>query len=571
MLYLNIMTEVAGYVPPEAIAEGNKVQPKLEPPVSVALPKSPQEQPRQVAVSSGTKSQAETAATPVAERHFDEVGYERLANNLGRLAKEGKTLSAQEQERLLAELDAGKDVLTASLTVDDDYSSRDRFSRTMALLEYLKRESSFRPAHNFAKSFMSQHLQLIDERISNTKDIERFMYGVTSVASMLDMDAFGENKPFADFVNKHFGRWLGLGAETENKRMEAVNRIFKDCFDEQAEKMISAVLSLSRDPSEYRRPLTGRFISSLAELNIGTMRGGEKKRDKLQKAFFQQYGLDQNVLMEAWQATAKRPDQDEGRPLYEVMRLNLEAITELEYQRPGISGVLSSEFGIKDFGRYPVDLLVKQYDERDNTALPFGIILNPVSDWNGAFYHDAKLFEPLAQQLGERCAVRVIESGSKEDAVMKLLKLRRKYGRKSAFGLIGGHGTQGTINLGEGYLVIKDLTEAYLKPPVFLGRKAAGAARGNYWAQRTVRPQSIARYIFEDNAPVALQSCSTGKISGIGQRASNIGLRIYAPREATSMSTFAPVFDENEKVIDLDVEYYKKETKMEYEKGRLAA
>ena len=42
-----------------------------------------------------------------------------------------------------------------------------------------------------------------------------------------------------------------------------------------------------------------------------------------------------------------------------------------------------------DFGRYPVDVLVEQYDTRDDQEKPYGIVVFPEDDHNGSFYDEA--------------------------------------------------------------------------------------------------------------------------------------------------------------------------------------
>lgn len=64
---------------------------------------------------------------------------------------------------------------------------------------------------------------------------------------------------------------------------------------------------------------------------------------------------------------------------------NMKTVLYLEQQRPGICQVLRKEFGIRNFFRYPAEILINQYDTRD-IATKKGIAAVALYDHNGAFY-----------------------------------------------------------------------------------------------------------------------------------------------------------------------------------------
>lgn len=219
----------------------------------------------------------------------------------------------------------------------------------------------------------------------------------------------------------------------------------------------------------------------------------------------------------------------------------------LEQERPGAVATLQEEFGIEDFMRYPVGMLKEQYDHRDDVSIPYGIVMYPKADWNGAFT-TPDLLASLSDQVKGKYQVRIYEAGSRMDVARALIKTKQRYaqqgGGKISFALIGGHGEPGGIQFGDGgereEIRIQDL----------MGRGASRAG-GEF---------------FEPNATVILESCSTGQRDGIGQKMSELlSARIVAPNIPTSTKEIRVTFDENGKP-NFSVVFGDGET-MEYQKG----
>jgi hypothetical protein len=138
-------------------------------------------------------------------------------------------------------------------------------------------------------------------------------------------------------------------------------------------------------------------------------------------------------------------------------RKNLEAFINLEYNEPGITKYLSDKYGITAFGRYPAGMLLEQKANVANQERPYGIVLYPKDDWNGAFHQEEEIFDNLRRSLKDdpnlqSYLLRVYECGSKKDIAKALIDLDKSYGtsHKIAFAIIGGHGTKESINFGGG-------------------------------------------------------------------------------------------------------------------------
>lgn len=206
-------------------------------------------------------------------------------------------------------------------------------------------------------------------------------------------------------------------------------------------------------------------------------------------------GLAPEVMLKAWEQS--------GYVIYE----NLEAIQKLESLRPGSVSYLAQEFGLRDFARYPISLLTEQFDEAENTNLPYGIIVNPYFDnytsaqgHMRAFYEDKDALSDFHKSLQRRHLLRVIEVGGLIGIGKEITKLERKYGKKQkiSFAIVGAHGSWDSMIFGEQkhkgkthHITIKTLQDA----PEELGIKKA----------------------FVDNPTIILNSCEVGQENAIAQ------------------------------------------------------
>lgn len=200
---------------------------------------------------------------------------------------------------------------------------------------------------------------------------------------------------------------------------------------------------------------------------------------------------------------------------------NLKTITELEEKQPGTTMFLYKEFGIIDFGRYPTDMLLKQAEEFDDTSKPYGVILYPFNDWNGAFYADKKAFEELYKGVKGEFSLRVVECEGKIDVARALIKLNRKYnppdgtGYKIQLAILGGHGTEDSIRFGG------EEERHVLRTKDLMGKGTEKASQ-----------------FFDENPTIILVSCSTGADAGIGLELSKkLRAKVIAPKTRTNLTS----------------------------------
>ncbi|HSX19299.1 MAG TPA: hypothetical protein VLE91_04170 [Candidatus Saccharimonadales bacterium] len=268
----------------------------------------------------------------------------------------------------------------------------------------------------------------------------------------------------------------------------------------------------------------------------------------------EKYGLDYDAFLKKWERTAYHTGSDPNQPEpdpYLYLGQNLKNIVLLEERQPGICTFLNQEFGIVNFGRFPHQMLLEQYQQANNSDTPYGVVLYPAEDYNGAFYHDKDAFLSLNKQLRGKYLVRFGEAESKYDIGRKLIDLRKRYGKqKISFAVIGGHGTETSIEFGG------DDPKHILKAEDLKGR---GVGRTSEF--------------FEPHPTIVLVSCSTGAKNGIAQQMSEtIGANVVAPAGETNIKDFKVSFTNDDRLI-LDAQYRdsKDESTMVYNSGALIA
>ncbi len=255
--------------------------------------------------------------------------------------------------------------------------------------------------------------------------------------------------------------------------------------------------------------------------------------------YLKSLGVDEEKMLDAWRNVHKQV----GSYYYDSQPF--EYLCELEDKEPGAAKILNEEFGINNFNRYPIELLIKQFHERNNNTKPSGIIIYPETDWNGAFLQNKEHFRKLGFQL-EGYSIRFYEVKNIPSLVHTLNRNRHRYG-PAEFLILGGHGSEAGIELGRG---------------------SGGQV---YQADTQLKGANALEQAFVENPTVILISCSTGKLGGIGQSISELGQHgatVLAPSTDTSLKKIDVVLDENGKP-NFSVNYYDGE-KMEYKAGSLS-
>jgi len=255
-----------------------------------------------------------------------------------------------------------------------------------------------------------------------------------------------------------------------------------------------------------------------------------RKTDEIQygeallREAIEKYGLDYYKLHDAWWSHRHSSGFPEPSIFTNIVRIH-----EIEAQKEGTAQLLFKEYGIRNFERYPAELLLAQAEAHKDGTKPYGIILNPENDWNGAFSNDSQIWAVINSQLKHYgYFLRVVESESKQEIARRLISLDKWYGKshKISFAFIGGHGTENSIKFGgeapRNSISIDDLA-------------GHGVKKTNKF--------------FELNPTIVLVSCSTGAERGIGQKLSEmLNAKVIAPKAPTALRR-ANVFLEKDQLV----------------------
>lgn len=210
-------------------------------------------------------------------------------------------------------------------------------------------------------------------------------------------------------------------------------------------------------------------------------------------------------------------DKEQIKNFREVVDLNVRTIQAVEKVTPGASAWLAKEWGIRDFGRYPAEVLSAQFLGKGDINTPYGIVVMPREDWNGAFYNSNYPLKILYKDVKNEFNLRVAECQGKVELIRTLRKFNQTYnlrdgGRPISLIILGGHGTEHTIQFGRNWkksevLKLEDLDRALANEP---------------------------KAYFDENPTFILASCSTGAEEGIGKEISKrYAAKVFAPKAPT--------------------------------------
>lgn len=221
----------------------------------------------------------------------------------------------------------------------------------------------------------------------------------------------------------------------------------------------------------------------------------------------------------------KKSDRSKWRSNYWGFSIfcNLDSIWKLKKDqsvgREGVEG-LYNIYGITNFSRYPLPVLKKQWEDRDDTESAYGVWFSSYSDHNRALVGEGSAIREFWRNLPKGYKMRIVEARDRYSAVKRLMTLDRMYGAKQkiSFLVINTHGNSEVISLGS------DQVEDRLLGSL-VNTKSAKKLRS----------------VYAPKMPVAILSCSTGKVGGIAEKYSEyFGGEVVAPDDICASPS--PIF-----------------------------
>lgn len=459
-----------------------------------------------------TQGRGHEALQKLAEKkEFDEKVYKAVVDNIRQImAGDERTLSAGKFDSQIDYVVDHLSILGEALQGSDPFIE----GGALAQISFLEQISEKR-IKNSVVNLIESNLSVIDQNLMTSQFtyeyFDTFFKFTESQNPTLGTLAI-------DFLTKH----ISLLEQKVNEQLEGKNHqsyrnfIFKVIEkgnpdqSREASDEIKKTLDQSVNNPEVRTQSITEIIASLVCNKDENLRllGEEIIRNKLKE-----YGLDYDEFKPIWDRST--PDN------YEAVNNNFSRIIELERSAPGSSLTLFQEFGIAAFGRYPLNLLLRQYEQRNNNDIPYGIAIYPRDDKLpdgskvGVFYEARNPLSKFSDQLkGLGIGIRIIECESKIDIARYFIRFDRKYGNthKIDFAIIAGHGTESSIMFG-GYDQDHSLYVEDINPP-----------SENHTIRKTAK-------FFSPNPTIILSSCSTGKSdAGIAQQLSEaLNAEVIAP------------------------------------------
>lgn len=371
----------------------------------------------------------------------------------------------------------------------------------------------------------------------------------------MDIIQFGDTQDIQEtalkLLSNNSHNFYNLRETTEAyRRFEAFSQNYPVLGDKlkqmQYEKQtsrIAASLAAKLFYKEEKEKMSEEELLMIRSLNYSfteeEMQSAQEQVDKLLK----DSNLDVELMNEAWRMSS----EDRPRIAYEK---NISAIMQLESLVPGICEELYNKFGICNFGRYPVEMLIKQYEQRNDKDLKYGIAVYPYNDHNGFFYNQDPIRKIYNTVSEKGYGIRIIETDTLRKLYRQLIFLDSTYGEnnKISFAFLGGHGNTSAIQFSKKIHIDKIIGDK--KYAHYLGVLFTADITNSLAIQR----EKIQRY-FINNPTIILNSCSTGAEEGIAKALSEkLKSKVIAPK-VNLINILDVLHSTNDEGMDLDVVY----------------
>ena len=360
-----------------------------------------------------------------------------------------------------------------------------------------------------AKSALSGLQESIKvDGVDNVEDSPHLFKMLDDVAFIYPNGFKGEQgKMFVDLFMK---RGLGLPVHTLAGMTNLVELASKDEHKVQFEQALDSKLDVIC--AEKKWDQLGWACLSYSK-NIS-----EPAKKKLDTEI-RKFGLTFSDIERAWDVYPASGDSS-----FQNVPENLQKMEQMEKDRPGIIKTLYSDFGIKEFRRYPAEVLIKQFDDKDKDE-PYGVVLFTNRDHNQSFDMRSKVIQSVFNQMGEHgIGMRVTEFDSKYEIMKRFATLNNKYGEKNkiSYLFLGAHGEEDSFQV------------TYTKEVNKKDLAGEGTKR--------------LKDYFIENPEIIMASCSTGAENGIGQKMSEtFEATVHAPNKPTNIRSVDVNFGEDNK------------------------
>lgn len=428
----------------------------------------------------------------------------------------------------LAALEAG---------LKDDYEARSGIIATKMLLQELKQHPGMEAEQKALLSIIYKNIDSVSAFLESSlqrEDIGSVLDCTALLGELVDYASKTNNAFVKEVVSVKLGENLGFLTKVihlERYRADAFEQlqyVFSYCNTEVSAKALQEIkTSLARNGAFFDMPAKGARGEEIDRL-----------RSDMIRTELKELGIvDIDKMLNAWERSCWNSDYGGGGT---NMVENVNRLRELALANPQAIAYLNTECGIQAFGRYPLEVLLIMYNEKDITDKDFMLVCVAEDDMNGTFYKSIELHTEAMSQLKPSHCYRIIETGSSIDGRAKIDALIAKYGRQPDVIEIQAHGDILGAKLGEDY-TSGEMHRS--KPETWLVRK-------EHCKESTV---------------VVLNSCDTGHAGALGEKMNQeLQVDVVCPAASTWIDSIQVMRDEQGALTGYDVEYANKASKRRY-------
>ncbi len=486
------------------------------------------------------------------ETRNDFAKYSAWAEKIDALVKVKRKTAYDKQEEKLKERE--KEIMALGPAVLEQVLNSGNTNQIYALnstLELLRLNYGTKRLCDFAQEFIVSHLSQFEEIIRDPQNLKLIPKCLVNVKQAIQFyDSQDENR-VSDIKSEGIAMFERVFASLESRMREdeageigqAYSKMFAPLIaggsPEVAGRALKLVLDFFVSEKQGSQQAADSTISELVnsssvdevERYIHEDRSDDSLNSKVKSVLvkiIEGYSLNPEDLVRTWNETST--DRKIGKPYFAfgaLYRDNLRNIRYLEQHSPGSAATLRDNFGIKNFGRYPSEVLLDQYKGISDDQTPYGIAIFPYSDHNGAFIDPKESFETLSTSIRGHHLLRVFEAGGKMEIARHLISLDKKYGtfNKISFAFIGGHANPDVIVFGDN----KDDLSSRIYSKDLLGKGL----------QRTSG-------FFVSRPTIIISGCSTGVKEGIGQKLSKtFSAEVIAPDDKSAVSSITATYKDD--------------------------
>lgn len=405
------------------------------------------------------------------------------------------------------------------------------------------------------------NIPAIDRAVEISANPADLQLSIDLVTGVLNAGELSQDRRETNFLLKHFEE--GLRSDDSEDEKEPgytkyhliASKMFLKMDENQRARAMEMFQAMIDNPEIGKQAVY--VINVLSGDQMIPDNAREEIRRTLTKPIINKLGLDYDELTKAWISGS---DEIIGNYFYHTRNLN--QIFILESTNPGICRTLKDEFGITNFDRYPRELLVDLFEQRNSTNTPYGLMFYPKRDHSGAAYLSKSVVGKFYKQLKSLgYGLRLYEVGSKIDLARAFITSQNKFGTRNKidFVILVGHGNPQSITFGE------------------TGKNAEAGEEINDHNVKGIIHQldfegkGVQRIgeLLSNNANIILVSCSTGAAEGIGKTISETypGTLVTAPETPTDLRGIDVTKDDQGK-LRFRVAYRSADTSRSFESGK---